>query len=149
MSAPRREPGARNKEQGAKSEEQGARRVWVGSVARRPAAEVVEELGALARKDRRRMTTPVTPAPRPPTRFSITWRPPLPPRQPINPYLPDSPDRASVIRAAAVRARALEEVEAYHLAEADAEAARPREKTPPRDAEDYFDLARWNRRRWL
>ena len=143
MSAPK-------KEEGAKSKERGAKKVWVGSVARRPVEGVLDEMEVLAHEDRRRITTPIPPAPRPPGRFYVTRRPPLPPRPPpINPYVPDSPDRAAIVRAAAVRVRAHQEAEAYLLAEADAAAAAPRKKTPPCDAEDFFDLARWNRRRWL
>ena len=124
--------------------------MWVGSVARRPVAEVLDEMEGLAREERRRVTTPIPPAPRPPGRFYVVQRPPLPPRPPpINPYVPESPDRATIVRAAAVRARAHQESEARILAEADAAAATPRERSPPRDADDFYDLARWSRRRWL
>ena len=133
----------------ARSKEQGARKVWVGSVARRPVAEVLEEMEVLAREDRRTVSTPIPPAPRPPGRFYVTRRPPLPPPPPINPYAPDTPDRALVIRAAAVSARAHQEAEAWILAEADAAAAVPREASPPRAANDHYDLAKWSRRRWL
>ena len=122
----------------------------VGGVVRRPAAAVLEEMEVLAREDRRKITTPIPPAPRPPGRFWIERRPPLPPRHPpINPYVPPSPDRAEIARVAAVRARAHEESEAYLLARADAAAAVPREPSPPRAEDDYYDLARWSRRRWL
>ena len=122
----------------------------VGSVRHRPSAEVVAEMGVLARQDRIRMTTPLPPAPRPPGRFYIVQRPPLP-RQPavINPYVPPSPEGSQRVEAAAIRARAHEEVEAFYLAEADREAARPRSPSPPRDPEDHYDLAKWSRRRWL
>ena len=127
-----------------------ARNSEVGSVIRRPAAEVLEEMEVLAREDRRKISTPIPPAPRPPGRFWITRRPPLPPRPPpINPYIPPSPDRAEVARVAAVRARAHEESEAYLLAKADAAAAVPREPSPPRAEDDHYDLAKWSRRRWL
>ena len=125
---------------------------WVGSVARRPAAEVVEEMAVLAREDRKAMTTPVPPEPRPPGRFYVTRRPPLPSPPPINPHVPDTPDRARWKQAAAVSARARQEVAAYIrplIEEADAAAAAPRDPSPPRDAEDVYDLARWARRRWL
>ena len=143
MSAPRKEA------EGAA--EQGARRkVHVGCVARRPVADVLEEMGTLAREDRRKISTPIPQAPRQPGRFYVTRRPPLPPqRAPINPYVPDSPDRAAIARAAAVRASTLQEIEDFYLAEAAADAAAPRETTPPRDADDVFDLAKWNRRRWI
>ena len=96
------------------------------------------------------MSTPPPPAPRPPGRFFIVQGPPLP-RQPtvINPYIPPSPEKYQRVEAAAIRARAHEEAEAFLLAEADREAARPRSPSPPRDPEDYYDLARWSRRRWL
>ena len=110
---------------------------------------MVGEMEVLAREDRRKISTPIPPAPRPPGRFYVTRRPPLPPPPPINPYVPGTPDRAVILRAAAISARAHQEAEAYLLAEADAAAAAPREASPPRDAEDFFDLARWNRRRWL
>ena len=122
----------------------------MGSIARRPSAEVVEKMGVLARQDRAKMSTPFPPAPRPPGRFFVVRRPPLP-RQPpvINPYAPPLPDRARIARAAAISARAHKESEAYLLTEADAAAAVPREPSPPRAEDDYFDLARWSRRRWL
>ena len=138
MSAPCEKPEAKAK-------------VYVGSVHRRPSAEVVAEMKVLAQAERERMTTPLPPAPRPSGRgFSIIRRPPLP-RQPevLNPYVLPSPDRRQRAEAAAIRARALKEVEAFYLAEADKEAAMPRHPSPPRDAEDFFDLAKWNRRRWL
>ena len=137
--------------------EGGARRVervaanheGVGSVYRRPAADVVEEMRSLASVERRRMTTPVPPTPRPPEGFWIERRPPPPPcRQTIHPYIPPTPDRAEMARVAAVRARAHEESEAWHIARADELLARPREPSPPRAADDVYDLARWNRRRW-
>ena len=130
---------------------QGARETrYVGSVRRRPSAEIVAEMGDLARQDREKMSTPFPPAPRPPGRFFIVRSPPLP-RQPppINPYVPPSPERAQRVEAAAIRARAHEEAEAFLLAEADRDAARPRSPSPPRDPEDYFDLAKWNRWKWL
>ena len=120
----------------------------MGSVSRRPAAEVVEEMAVLAREDRKAMTAPVPPEPRPPGRFYITRRPPLPSPPPINP----TPDRARWTQAAAVSARARQEVESYIrplIEEADAAAAAPRDPSPPCDAEDVYDLARWARRRWL
>ena len=136
------------KARGKKREEE--RRGVMGGVVRRPAAEVVEEMAVLAREDRRRITAPIPPAPRPPGGFWIARRPPLPPLPPpINPYTPPSPDRAEVARVAAIRARAHEEAEALLLAEADAAAAVPREPSPPRAEDDFFDLARWNRWRWL
>ena len=50
-------------------EREAAIRREVGSVVRRPAAEVVEEMEVLARVERRRVTTPIPPAPRPQGRF--------------------------------------------------------------------------------
>ena len=105
-------------------------------------------MGVLARLDRAKIVTPIPPAPRPPGRFYIVRRPPLP-RLPINPYGPPSPERAQRVQAAAMLTRARQEAEAYLMEEANAAAARPRTPSPPRAADDYFDLARWNRRRWL
>ena len=121
----------------------------MGGVARRPTAEVLEEMEVLAREDRKKLSTPIPPAPRPPGRFSITRRPPLPTPERINPYIPDSPDRARIAQAAAVSARAHSELEAHLLAEANAAAAVPREASPPRADDEFYDLAKWARRRWL
>ena len=128
-------------------------KVVVGSVIRRPAAEVLEEMADLARQDRKKISTPIPPAPRPQTgRFSIVRRPPLPRHQPINPYTPPSPerdeDRLLRVEAAAMSARAHEEGERYLLSMADEIAARPRSPSPRRDEEDHYDLAKWNRKRW-
>ena len=137
MSAPEKGQGARERPCG-------------GGVARRPSAEVLEEMGVLARQDREKITTPIPPAPRPPVRFFVVRRPPLPRQPPVlNPYIPPSPDRARIARVAAIAARDHAESEAYLLAEADAAAAVPREPSPPRADDDYYDLARWSRRRWL
>ena len=119
------------------------------SVARRPAAEVEKEMGDLARRDRSAMTTPVPQAPRPPGRFFIARRPPLPsPPKPINPYIPDAPDAVRRVRAAAVSARAQRENEDFLrplFEEAASNAAAPREASPPRREDDVYDLARWSR----
>ena len=123
-------------------------------VVRRPKAEILEEMAALARQDKARMTAPIAPAPRPPGRFWIDRRPP--PRPPINPVIPDSPERPLDVRVAAVRAQAQQEErraslerEEWLRAWAYEHAARPRSPSPPRDAEDYYDLAKWNRQRWV
>ena len=118
----------------------------VGPVARRPSSEVVREIAALARQDRQKMTTPVPPTPRPPGKFWITRRPPLPP--PINPYVPTSPERRQSVRVAAVWTHAHQEREAWLLKEAEELARRPRTPSPPRRDDDHYDLARWNRQRW-
>ena len=137
MSAPEREQGAREKPRGK-------------DVARRPKAEVLAEMEVLARQDRAKLSTPIPPALRPPGRFFITRRPPLPRRPPVlNPYIPPSLDRARIARAAAISARAYEESEAFLLADTDAAAAAPSELSPPRADDDFYDLARWSRRRWL
>ena len=123
-------------------------------VIRRPKAEVLEEMAALARQDRARMTAPIAPAPRPPGRFWIDRRPPQ--RPPINPFIPVSPERPLDAHVAAVRAQARKEEEKASLereeelrAWAYEHAARPRTPSPPREAEDHYDLARWNRQRWI
>ena len=136
----------------SKKDAGGRKKVWVGGVARRPAAEVVEEMEVLAREDRRALAAPIPLAPRPPGRFYVTRRPPLPSPPPINPYVPDTPDRARLLRAAAISARARQDIDDVVrplLEEADAAAAAPKKASPPRDAEDHYDLARWARRRWL
>ena len=132
-----------------KKNEDVRRKVRLGGVARRPAADVEKEMGELARRDRINITTPIPRPPRAPGRFFIVQRPPLP-SPPINPFIPDVPDTARRVQAAAISARAREDIERYLrplLEEAASAAAAPREKSPPRDAEDFFDLARWNRRR--
>ena len=121
------------------------------SVTVRPASDREEEFAAACREDRRKLSTPF---PRPtsgtPPRFWIEQGPklPTPPprRMPINPAVPDD---VRTVRAAAVSARALQEREDYLMAEANKHAARPRTPSPPRDAEDWYDLAKWNRRRWM
>ena len=122
--------------------------VVVGSVVRRPSAEVVAEMAALARQDKARMTAPIPPTPRPPGKFWISRRPPLPPRPPINPVAPTSPEHLRSVRVAAVSARDHQEREAYLLEEADKLARRPRTPSPPRHEEDHYDLTRWSRQRW-
>ena len=99
-------------------------------VVRRPAAEVVEEMAELARRDKARMWTPIPPAPRPPGRFWICQRPPLPP--PINPIPPPSPERQQGVRVAAVSAHAHDEREAWLLKVAEEHARRPRTPSPRR-----------------
>ena len=118
----------------------------LGSVARRPAVEVERELEELCRRDRCIMATPVPQPPRPPGRFFIARLPP-PPK--INPYIPDTPDAGRRVRAAAISAGAREDNERYLrplLEEAASAAAAPREPSPPRKEDDYFDLAKWSRR---
>ena len=122
--------------------------VYVGSVVRRPSAEVVEEMAALAVRDKARMTAPIPPAPQIPGRFCYSQRPPLPHRQPINPVPPASPKHSREVRVAAVSTRDHDEREAFLLEEAEKLARRPRTPTPPRRADDHYDLARWSRQRW-
>ena len=123
----------------------------MGGVARRPAADVEEEMGELARQDRVRITTPIPRPPRAPGRFFVVRRPPLPSPPPINPFIPDVRESARFVQAAAISARAREDVEEYlrPLLEEAASAA-PREESPPCQDDDVYDLARWNRRysRW-
>ena len=122
-------------------------------VARRPAAEVLKEMEDLARRDRASMSTPVPQAHRPPGRFYIARRPPLPSPPPINPYIPDIPDSVRRVQAAAMSARAQRDIDEFLrplMEEAASTAAAPRDVSPPRAEDDVFDLARWNRRysRW-
>ena len=126
----------------------------VGSVARRPAEEIVEELEELCCHDRRVVSAPIPrPASGTPHRFWIGQGPPLPappPRQPINPAIPDTVRR---VQAAAISARAREATEQYLrplLEEAASTSAAPKQGSPPREADDHYDLAKWGRRlsRW-
>ena len=133
MSAPRRE--------------EARKVVFVGSVARRPSVEVVEEMAALARQEKARMTAPVPPTPQIPGRFEFSRRRPVPHRRPINPVPPTSPERE--FRVTAVTKRDHDAREAYLLEEAEKLARRPRTPTPPRQANDYYDLARWSQQRWI
>ena len=128
-------------------------KVVVGSVARRPTAEVLKEMAALACQDRAKLGAPFPPAPRPQTAsFSIVRRPPPPP---INPFIPSSPKRPPSARVAAARAQARREEKKAQLegeewlrAWAYDHAARPRTPSPPRADDDVYDLAKWNRQRW-
>ena len=125
----------------------------LGGVARRPAADVEEEMGELARRDRTRITTPIPRPPRAPGRFYIVQRPPLPSPPPINPFRPEVPETMRHVQAAAMSARArnnVAEILQPLLDEAALAAAAPRDVSPPREEDDVYDLARWNRRysRW-
>ena len=128
----------------------------LGGAARRPAADVEEEMGELARCDRVNIASPIPRPPRAPGRFFIVQRPPLPSPPPINPYVPDVldvPDTVRRVQAAAMSARAREDIDQYLrplLEEAALAAAAPREDSPPRREDDVFDLAKWSRRysRW-
>ena len=97
--------------------------VYVGSVVRRPAAEVVE-----------------APAPQIPGRFRYSKRPPLPHRRP-HPVPPASPNSRE-FRVAAISTSDRDEREKYLLEEAEELARRPRSPTPPRRADDHYDLAK-------
>ena len=121
--------------------------VCVGSVVRRPCAEIVEEMAALAVREKQRMTAPTPPTPQFPGRFQYSRRRARPLRRPINPVPPASPER--VFRVAAVTTRDHDEREKYLLEEAEELARRPRTPTPPRRADDHYDLARWSRQRWI
>ena len=120
-----------------------------------PASDREEELASACRDDRRKISTPI---PRPtsgtPHRFWVSHGPklPTPPprREPINPVIPDA---VQSVRAAAISARAREETEEYLrplLEEAASAAAAPKQRSPPREADDHYDLAKWGRRlsRW-
>ena len=120
--------------------------VFLGCVARRPNVEVVTEMAAIARHEKARMTAPVPPTPEFPGRFLYSRRRPLPHRKPINPVPQASPEQ---IRVAAVRQHDHAVREAYLLKEAETLARRPRTPTPPRRADDHYDLAKWSRQRWI
>ena len=116
-------------------------RIVVGSVARRPSSEVVREMAALAEVEKARMTAPAPPTPQFPGRFEYSQRRPRPLHRPIHPAPP-------VFRVAAFRTRDHEEQEKHLLEAAEELARRPRTPTPPRQPDDYYDLARWSVRRW-
>ena len=127
----------------------------LGSVARRPAEEIAEELEDLCRHDWRVVSRPIPrPASGSPHRFWVDQGPPLPTppprRAPINPVVPDTERR---VQAAAISARAREATERYLrplLEEAASASAAPRQKSLPRKKDDHYDLAKWGRRhsRW-
>ena len=124
-------------------------KVVVGTVVRRPAKEVVEEMAAIAAQDRARMVAQATPAPT--LTISLGRFSQLRPlrhraRKPINPVPPPSPEEA---RVAAIRRVEMEAAEAYLIEEGRRLANRPRTPTPPRRADDHYDLARWSSRRGL
>ena len=120
--------------------------VVMGCVARRQSVDVVREMAEIARHEKARMTAPVPPTPEFPGRFTYSQRRPLPHRKPINPVPPASPEQ---VRIAAVRQREHVAREAYLLEEAEQLARRPRTPTPPRRADDHYDLAKWSRHRWI
>ena len=121
-----------------------ADKVVVGSVVRRPNAEVVREMAEIAVGERRRMTTPAPPAPVFPGRFQYSDRRPRPLRRPINPVPPEL-----AFRVATVKVSWEEDKRERYLLEAAEEAARrPRTPTPPRQPDDVYDLARWSIQRW-
>ena len=117
----------------------------VGSVARRRASEVVEEMAALAAVDRARMTAPIPPKPEFPGRFWYSQRRPIPLRRAINPA-------PQTVRVASVReardSRGPDDRERYLLEQAEKIVRKPRTPTPPRRDDDPYDLARWSLRRW-
>ena len=117
----------------------------MGSVARRPKEEVVEEMAALAVGEKARMTAPVPSTPQIPGRFCYSRLPPLHHRRPINPVPPASPVRVQI---AAATSRGRDERDTYLMEEAEALRRRPRTPTPPRRSDDHYDLAKWSRQRW-
>ena len=119
-------------------------KVVVGSVARRPSSEVVEEMAAIAVEERRRMTAPAPPTPEYPGRFEYSRRRPRPLHRPINPAPPEQAFRIAAVKTTWNR----DERERYLLEAAEMRARRPWTPTPPRQPDDHFDLARWSVRRW-
>ena len=128
--------------------------MWLGGVARRPAADVEKEMGELARRDRANIATPIPRPPRAPGRFFVAQRPPLPPPPgPINPYTPDAPESERRVRAAAISARVHRDTEEFLkplMDQAASAEAAPKPESPPRGVDDHYDLAKWGRRysRW-
>ena len=119
-------------------------KIVVGTVVRRRNEEVVAEMAEIAKHERARMFAQAPPAPPYYGRFAYSERRPVRHQKPINPVPPPSPEEA---RVAAVRRREFEEGEAHLLDEARRLANRPRTPTPPRKADDHYDLARWAFRR--
>ena len=131
----------------AMSAREDAGRFVVGTVVRRRSEEVVEEMAELAKGDKARRVAQASPTPTVvirPGRYSA--RPPIRhrARRPINPAPPPSPEEA---RVAAIRRVEMEAAEAYLLEEGRRLIDRPRTPTPPRKADDPYDLARWSFRR--
>ena len=125
-----------------------AKRVVVGTVVRRRNEDVVSEMAGIATEERRRMAAQTAQAlPRTPPQCVVMWSRlrPIRHQRPINPVPPPTPEEA---RVAAVRQRELEAGEAYLLEEGTRLANRPRSPTPPRKADDHYDLAKWSRQRW-
>ena len=118
----------------------------VGSVVRRRAEDVVEEMAAIAKVERARMTAPPPPTPIYAGGFRYSQRRPRPHRKPINPVPPPSPEEA---RVAAARGRQLAEEEAFLLEAAERWGSRPRRPAPPNRNDDPYDLAKWASRRGL
>ena len=119
----------------------------VGTVVRRPAEEVVEEMAAIARLNRERMVAQASPTPTPvpcPGRYSQRHPIRHRARKPINPVPPPSPEEA---RVAAIRRREWEAGEAHIVEEGRRLLDRPRTPTPPRRSDDPYDLAKWSLRR--
>ena len=129
----------------ARGEETEERSV-VGSVVRRRNEDVVEEMAAIARYERARITAPAPPPPVYAGGFRYSQHRPRPHRKPINPVPPPSPEEA---RVAAIRQREFAAGEAHLLEEAGQIANRPRTPTPPRSVDDHYDLAKWSFRRRL
>ena len=118
--------------------------VGVGSVRRRQSADVVKEMAEIAKGDIARMVADAAPTPTPtpgPGRYS--QRRPIKYRRPINPAPPEPLQVAAVKTSWENDAR-----ERYLLEEAEKAARRPRTPTPPRQPDDYYDLARWSVVRW-
>ena len=118
--------------------------VVVGSVARRPNAEVVQEMAAIAVGERRRMTAPAPPAPIYPGRFVYSDRRPRSLHRQLNPAPPEPAFRVATVRVSWEQ----DEREKYLLEAAEEAARRPRTPTPPRQPDDVYDLARWSIQRW-
>ena len=119
-------------------------KVVVGSVARRPNSEVVEEMAAIAVEERRRMTTPAPPAPEYPGKFIYSRRRPRPLHRPLNPAPPEHAFQVAAMRTS----WECDERERYLLEAAEKAARRPRTPTPPRQPDNHYDLARWSVLRW-
>ena len=126
---------------------QGSKKTVIGAVVRRREDDVVAEMAVIAVEERKRMAAQAAQVlPKPFRLARVEWSRlrPVRMRKPINPIPPPSPEE---VVAAAVKRRELMEGEAYILEEAERRASRPRTPTPPRAADDHYDLAKWAFRR--
>ena len=116
----------------------------IGSVRRRRNAVVVKEMAEIAKEDIARMVAHAAPTPTPtPSPGRYSQQRPVKHRKAINPAPAPRPE---IVRVAAIKVAA--EEEALLIEATDRLVRRPRAPTPPRRADDVFDLAKFNVQRW-